>query len=142
MVHAVDEPVEGEPAAIEAASANHADQTPDTPAVERLGTENDETTDDNGQPDAEPEVVLRHTRDGLSGRTLRLFDVLVGKPDKTYYEELRDDSTVFTKADISDSGIATGIKDLIRDLQSIEAPYIVEWSKGDKWVRLDEKPRV
>lgn len=83
--------------------------------------------------------VVRLTMDGLGGRSLRFFKFIVGRSYKTYFEELRDESTVFTKADISDAGIETGIKDLIRDLSSIEAPYIVEWKKGDKWVRLDPK---
>lgn len=92
--------------------------------VEIDGSENSGDTGQNR------EGVIRKTMDGLSGRSLRFFRFLIYRPCKVYFEELRDESTVFTKPDITDAGIATGIKDLIRDLATIEAPYLVEWSKG------------
>ncbi|MCA9119255.1 MAG: hypothetical protein H6822_22450 [Planctomycetaceae bacterium] len=82
------------------------------------------------------------TMDGLRGRTMRLFRFIVGRPHKTRYEELRDESDVFTKVEITDDGIKTGIKDLVRDLDAINAPFIVEWSHADRWVKLVNKPQL
>lgn len=96
-------------------------------------------TQQTGDADPYKQDVVRSTTDGLSGRSLRFFTFLVGKTHKTYFEELRDDSIVFTKAKITDSGIETGIKGLILDLGKITAPYFVEWSKRDKWVKLVAK---
>jgi hypothetical protein len=81
--------------------------------------------------------IIRCTRDALGGRTLRLFNFLVGNEYKVTFDELRNDSTVFTKPKITDDGISTGIKDLIKCLNAMNAPFLVEWSKGDKTVRLD-----
>lgn len=83
---------------------------------------------------------VQATKDALSGRSLRFFNFLFGNSFKTYFEDLRERSPVFTKSDITDEGIKTGIQDLIKDLEAISAPYVVEWSMGDRWVRLDDKP--
>lgn len=84
---------------------------------------------------------VKTTMDGLSGRSLRLFQWLAERLNRrVYFDELRDESTVFTKSGISDQGIKSGIKCLIGGLDELVAPFIVEWSMADKWVKLVNKP--
>ena len=88
-------------------------------------------------------IYSRIARDSLSGVLRRLFEFLEGKKHKTSYEELRD-STIFTKADILNSGIKTQITRLIRALKEIDSPYVVNWSHSDQTVAMSnprEKPK-
>jgi hypothetical protein len=85
---------------------------------------------------------VKSVEDGLSGQARQVFSFLCGRNEKTSFDDLRNESSLWTKTKPSDDKVDKALSRLSVCLQKIQAPYALEWSKADGIAWLSSVPRT